>query len=76
MMIENGEELLRIAENYPQVKAITCGHVHQEIAQQQRTIQIVSAPASCFQFKPGATEFALDIKPRVTACSNCTPTAA
>lgn len=63
MMIENGEELLRIAENYPQVKAITCGHVHQEIAQQQRTIQIVSAPASCFQFKPGATEFALDIKP-------------
>lgn len=63
MMIENGEELLRIAEKYPQVKAITCGHLHQEMEKRHRSIQVISAPASCFQFKPGATEFELDIRP-------------
>ncbi|TPQ26453.1 3',5'-cyclic-AMP phosphodiesterase [Methylomonas koyamae] len=63
MMIENGEELLQIAARFPQVKAITCGHLHQEMAKHYRGIQIVSAPATCVQFKPGATEFELDVKP-------------
>ncbi|WP_020482441.1 3',5'-cyclic-AMP phosphodiesterase [Methylomonas sp. MK1] len=60
MQIENGEALLAIAERFVQVKAITCGHLHQEMQTNHEQIAIFATPASCFQFKPFATEFALD----------------
>ncbi|MBD9361241.1 3',5'-cyclic-AMP phosphodiesterase [Methylomonas fluvii] len=60
MQIENGEALLAIAEQFPQVKAITCGHLHQEMQTNHKQIAIFATPASCFQFKPFATEFELD----------------
>ncbi|AMK78213.1 MULTISPECIES: 3',5'-cyclic-AMP phosphodiesterase [Methylomonas] len=63
MRIENGEELLTIVEHFPQVKAITCGHLHQEMQTSHKQIAIFAAPASCFQFKPLATEFELDTLP-------------
>jgi Icc protein len=63
MKIENGEELLAVAEYFPQVKAITCGHLHQEMQTSYKHIAIFAAPASCFQFKPYATEFELDTLP-------------
>jgi Icc protein len=60
MQIENGEELLAAAERFPLVKAITCGHLHQEMQTSHNQIAIFATPASCFQFKPLATEFELD----------------
>jgi Icc protein len=63
MRIENGEELLALAESFPQVKAITCGHLHQELQTTHKHIALFATPASCFQFKPLATEFALDMLP-------------
>lgn len=63
MQIENSAEFLTLLERFPQVKAITCGHVHQEMATRYQGIELFATPASCFQFKPLAGEFDLDTKP-------------
>lgn len=63
MQIENGDELWAIAERFPQVKAITFGHLHQELQTSHKGIAVFATPASCFQFKPYATEFELDTLP-------------
>ena len=63
MQIENSAELLSLLERFPQVKAITYGHLHQEMATRYQGIEVFATPASCFQFKPLASEFELDTKP-------------
>jgi Icc protein len=60
MIIENSRELLAIADKYPQVKAITCGHVHQVMAINAGTYQVLAAPSTCFQFTPKSTEPAVN----------------
>lgn len=59
MQIENSAEFLAILAEYPQVKAVTCGHVHQELATERHGIKIFAAPASCFQFTPLSSEFSI-----------------
>ncbi|WP_235185848.1 3',5'-cyclic-AMP phosphodiesterase [Methylomarinum vadi] len=63
MMIENSEEFFACVANHPQIKAIICGHVHQVLEKERHGIQLLGTPASCFQFKPGCRQFALDDKP-------------
>lgn len=63
MITENKDALFEVLKRHPQVKGIIFGHVHQVIEKHQQNIAIYSSPASCFQFKPGCEEFALDNKP-------------
>ena len=60
MQIENSAEFLSLLQQFPQVKAVTCGHVHQEIYAEIEQIKLFSAPASCFQFTPKSTNFSID----------------
>ena len=60
MMIENSEELFSLLKNYPHVKTIICGHIHQELEIQKNNILILGSPSTCFQFEPLCTEFTLD----------------
>lgn len=60
MIIENRRELLAIAEKYPQVKAITNGHIHQVMDIKTSTFRILGTPSTCFQFTPGSTEFSVN----------------
>lgn len=60
MMIENSRELLAIADKYPQVKAITSGHVHQVMDIKTNAYRVLAAPSTCFQFTPKSTEPAVD----------------
>ena len=60
MMIENGEALFSLLKNYPQVKAIICGHIHQELVTHKNNTMILGTPSTCFQFKPLCTEYTLD----------------
>ncbi|MFU8789460.1 MAG: 3',5'-cyclic-AMP phosphodiesterase [Methylobacter sp.] len=57
MIIENSGELWAIAERYPQIKAITTGHIHQVMDIQRAKIRVLGAPSTCFQFAPGSSEF-------------------
>lgn len=63
MQIENSQEFLDLLDQYPQVKAVTFGHLHQEMASKQKDRWFFSCPSTCFQFKPDATEFAVDELP-------------
>ena len=60
MIIENSHELFMLLESYPQVKAISCGHIHQEMEQIKQGKIILGMPSTCFQFKPHSDEYALD----------------
>ena len=60
MIIENNNELFARLENYPQVKAISCGHIHQSLESRKNDILILGTPATCFQFKPYCSEYTLD----------------
>jgi Icc protein len=60
MTIENSNELLSILKQYPQVKAIIHGHIHQERQFAVDNLKILSSPSTCFQFKPKSKDFALD----------------
>jgi 3',5'-cyclic-AMP phosphodiesterase len=60
MQIENSREFLELLANFPQVKAITTGHIHQDLTHKQNCMQIFGSPSTCFQFKPHSPDFALD----------------
>jgi Icc protein len=59
MQIENDAAFLALLSAYPQVKAVTCGHVHQAYFRQIGKINFFATPASCFQFTPYSSEFSI-----------------
>lgn len=63
MQVENSEDLLDLAGRHRQVKAIVYGHVHQDISTRHAGIDIVSAPATCFQFDLSSAEFTVEDSP-------------
>ncbi len=62
MVLENGEQLFSILRKFPQVKAVICGHIHQEMDYIHHNIRLIGTPSTCFQFKQNVQEFALDQK--------------
>lgn len=63
MQISNSAALLELLSRHRQVKAVTFGHVHQELAANLNGLACYSAPATCFQFQPNTAEFSLDDAP-------------
>ncbi|MCK4841871.1 MAG: 3',5'-cyclic-AMP phosphodiesterase [Methylococcales bacterium] len=63
MMIENSDALFSLLEAHPQVKAISCGHIHQEMNIQRNNIMVLGTPSTCFQFKPKCSDYTLDDTP-------------
>lgn len=60
MTIENSKELLSLLKQYPRVKTVIHGHIHQEQQFTVDNLKILSSPSTCFQFKPKSKDFALD----------------
>ncbi len=60
MLIENHQAFFDRLRPFPQVKLIVNGHIHQVIETQIQGIDILTVPATCFQFKPNCKNFALD----------------
>lgn len=52
MMTENAPELFAIINQYPQVKAVTFGHIHQAIELEAGSVRVWGTPSTCFQFEP------------------------
>ena len=63
MIIENNEAFLNIIARYPQIKAVTCGHIHQEMDIKMGALRFFGTPSSCFQFKPKSETFSMDETP-------------
>lgn len=63
MQIENSAELLELLARYPKARAITFGHIHQDLHSKLDNLEIFAAPATCFQSKLDSREFALEQTP-------------
>lgn len=55
----DGDGLLDALDD-PPVKAVICGHVHQEFEADHNGIAVLTTPSTCVQFLPRSDEFAID----------------
>ncbi|KXO86356.1 metallophosphatase [Acinetobacter venetianus] len=58
--LKNSSDLLETIEPFNNVKAIVCGHVHQDSINTWQGVEFLSTPSTCIQFKPKSDKFALD----------------
>ena len=58
--LKNSSDLLETIRPFSNIKAIICGHVHQDSINGWQDIQFLSTPSTCIQFKPKSDKFALD----------------
>lgn len=63
MMINNSADLFAVLQDFPQVKAIINGHIHQTIEYDVDGVLLLTTPSTCFQFKPNSQHFKLDDLP-------------
>ncbi len=62
-MVADADALLSTLRNFPGVKAVLWGHVHQEIDRELDGIRLLASPSTCVQFAPGSENFRADDRP-------------
>lgn len=60
MALENPNEFFQILKNYPNVKCVLSGHVHQHYEGSWQSARLLCSPSTCVQFRPQCAEFAVD----------------
>ncbi len=63
MAVADGDALIAACDRHPHVKALVCGHIHQDFTRRHGRYRILGAPSTCVQFLPGSTDFAIDERP-------------
>jgi Icc protein len=63
MALDNPTDFFRIVDRYPRIRAIVCGHIHQEFDSYYRHVRLLGAPSTCVQFTPRLDQFSLDVAP-------------
>ncbi len=61
--LDDGAELLDLVREFPQVRSVLCGHIHQELDTIVNGVRLIGTPSTCYQFQPGSERFTLDDKP-------------
>lgn len=59
-VVRNSDALFTLVDEYPQVKLIVWGHVHQDFEMQRKGVTMVATPSTCVQFKPQCDDFTVD----------------
>jgi 3',5'-cyclic-AMP phosphodiesterase len=60
MGLDNAVEFFAILDQYPQVRGIIWGHIHQEFYAERRGVYLLGSPSTCVQFVPGSEHFQLE----------------
>lgn len=58
--LKNADRFLRLVEGASKVRCVVYGHIHQELDYELEGVRFLCTPSTCIQFKPDATDFALD----------------
>lgn len=58
--LKNADELTKCLHNYPNVKCVLSGHVHQVTDTLYEGVRYISSPSTCIQFLPSSDAFGLD----------------
>jgi Icc protein len=61
--LEDAEELEKVVRDHPQVRLISCGHIHQELAASLAGATVVTTPAVGPQFRPRTEQLEFDPLP-------------
>jgi Icc protein len=61
--LDDGTELLELVREFPRVRGVLCGHIHQELDTVVDGVRLIGTPSTCYQFRPGSERFTLDDKP-------------
>ena len=62
-MVEDADALLSTLRDFPGVKGVLWGHVHQEIDRELDGFRLLASPSTCVQFAPGSKDFKADDRP-------------
>lgn len=62
-IVSDSDDFFDVIDCYKSVRAVAWGHVHQEIATRRGDVNLMCAPSTSIQFKPGQIDFALDDVP-------------
>lgn len=62
--LQNSEALFEVLDRHRHVKAVVCGHIHQELWRERNGVPYLGTPSTCVQFHPTHDDFALhDVNP-------------
>jgi Icc protein len=61
--LKNADEFWKFIADYPQVKHLLFGHVHQQFEQEKQGIKCYSPPSTCIQFHRNQDKFGLENLP-------------
>lgn len=50
--VDNAHDFFSIIDQYPQVKVVSWGHIHQEFVSSHSDIALLATPSTCVQFEP------------------------
>jgi len=61
--LRDAEDFLQLIDRHENVRAVTCGHVHQASERDRNGVTYFTSPSTCSQFLPASEGFALDNRP-------------
>lgn len=59
-VVKNAEQFFAVLDRFPNVKAVSWGHVHQAFESSRGGIKFFASPSSCVQFAPLSAQFQVD----------------
>ncbi len=59
-VVDNREAFFDLITQFPQVRAVISGHVHQQSDREHRGVRVLTTPSTCVQFAPHSADFAVD----------------
>lgn len=62
-MVSDAAAFFDILDEFPQVRGVLWGHVHQEFDSQRGPVRLLGSPSTCVQFAPGSERFKADDQP-------------
>ena len=58
--LNNSSQFLALIDQYKNIKAVVCGHVHQETHIKRKEVDFYTTPSTSWQFTPKSPDFKLD----------------
>jgi len=58
--LDDRQQFWHIIDRHKHVRAVLCGHIHQEYDGMYNHVRVLGTPSSCVQFRPRLDDFALD----------------
>jgi len=58
--LHNRDDFFHIIDRFDNVKAILWGHIHQQVDEKRKGVDLYATPSTCIQFLPKSNDFAVD----------------